>query len=300
MRTAATVGRRTLLVFALPATLFVIWWLATERSQNFYLPPLRTILSRFGPVWTPERLRADVLPSVLRLACGYGLAAATAVALGLVIGSYRLVRAATEPVLEFFRAVPPPVLVPVIMLFAGIGDTMKVIVIASGCVWPVLLNTVEGVRAVDLVLGDEMGDAMREHPGLARAGAGHHEQRPAGVDDGIELIGVQPVGGRSGKIGHGDVILRSGCATVPRPAVSRPLPGSRPSAGCRRGPRPGCRRRRPRRRRPRTARAARPRRRGTRPTRLRSRSRPLLAGDYNAERPAAVTLSTQERSLLLR
>ena len=154
MRTAATVGRRALLVFALPAALFVIWWLATERSQNFYLPPLRTILSRFGPVWTPERLRADVLPSVLRLACGYGLAAATAVALGLVIGSYRLVRAATEPVLEFFRAVPPPVLVPVIMLFAGIGDTMKVIVIASGCVWPVLLNTVEGVRAVDLVLVD--------------------------------------------------------------------------------------------------------------------------------------------------
>jgi len=57
-----------------------------------------------------------------------------------------------EPVLEFLRAVPPPVLVPVIMLFAGIGDTMKIVVIASGCVWPILLNTVEGVRAVDPVM----------------------------------------------------------------------------------------------------------------------------------------------------
>ena len=50
------------------------------------------------------------------------------------------------------RAIPPPVLIPVIMLFAGIGDTMKVTVIASGCVWPILLNTVEGVRAVDPVM----------------------------------------------------------------------------------------------------------------------------------------------------
>ncbi len=49
---------------------------------------------------------------------------------------------------------PPPVLVPVIMLFAGIGDAMKVVVIASGCVWPVLLNTVEGVRAVDPVTAE--------------------------------------------------------------------------------------------------------------------------------------------------
>jgi ABC-type nitrate/sulfonate/bicarbonate transport system permease component len=57
-------------------------------------------------------------------------------------------------VLEFLRALPPPVLVPILMLFAGIGDVMKVLVILSGCVWPILLNTVEGVRAVDEVLAD--------------------------------------------------------------------------------------------------------------------------------------------------
>jgi ABC-type nitrate/sulfonate/bicarbonate transport system permease component len=57
-------------------------------------------------------------------------------------------------VLEFLRAIPPPVLVPIIMLVAGIGNTTKVIVIASGCLWPVLLNTVEGVRGVDEVLAD--------------------------------------------------------------------------------------------------------------------------------------------------
>ncbi|MER5755548.1 ABC transporter permease subunit [Streptomyces sp. NPDC002088] len=143
---------RLLFVFALPAVLVALWWAASDGSTNVYWPPLRTILKTFPDVWTADRLRTDVLPSVERLAAGYATAAVVAVALGTVIGSYRRVRAVCEPVLEFLRAVPPPVLIPVIMLFAGIGDTMKIVVIASGCVWPVLLNTVEGVRAVDPVM----------------------------------------------------------------------------------------------------------------------------------------------------
>lgn len=143
---------RLVFVFALPALLVTVWWVASAGSTDVYWPPLRTILEAFPDVWTAERLREDVLPSVLRLAGGYALAAVVGVAVGTVIGSYRRVRAVCEPVLEFLRAVPPPVLVPVIMLFAGIGDTMKVTVIASGCVWPILLNTVEGVRAVDPVM----------------------------------------------------------------------------------------------------------------------------------------------------
>jgi ABC-type nitrate/sulfonate/bicarbonate transport system permease component len=145
---------RLFFVFALPALLVAGWWLASDGSTNVYWPPLRTILRTFPDVWTSERLRSDLVPSVLRLLAGYAAAAVVGVALGTVIGSYRRVRAVCEPVLEFLRALPPPVLVPVIMLFAGIGDTMKIAVIASGCVWPILLNTVEGVRAVDSVMAE--------------------------------------------------------------------------------------------------------------------------------------------------
>ncbi|MGW0746289.1 ABC transporter permease [Streptomyces sp. NPDC002817] len=143
---------RLFFVLALPALLFTIWWFASDGSTDVFWPPLRTILQTFPDVWTGERFEADVLPSVLRLSAGYAVAAVVGVAVGTVIGSYRRVRAVCEPVLEFLRAVPPPVLVPVIMLFAGIDDTMKIVVIASGCVWPILLNTVEGVRAVDSVM----------------------------------------------------------------------------------------------------------------------------------------------------
>ncbi|MFD5801048.1 MULTISPECIES: ABC transporter permease [unclassified Streptomyces] len=145
---------RLVLALALPLVLVVVWWVSSAGSQDVYWPPLRTILESFPEVWTGERWRGDVLPSVLRLAAGYALAAVAGVAVGTLVGSHRRVRAVCEPVLEFLRAVPPPVLVPVIMLFAGIGDTMKIVVIAAGCVWPVLLNTVEGVRAVDAVMAE--------------------------------------------------------------------------------------------------------------------------------------------------
>jgi ABC-type nitrate/sulfonate/bicarbonate transport system permease component len=143
---------RLLFVIALPVTLVAGWWAASAGSTDPFWPPLRTILDSFPDVWTADRLRTDVVPSILRLLAGYATAVVAGVAFGTVIGSYRTVRAVCEPVLEFLRAVPPPVLVPVIMLFAGIGDTMKIVVIASGCVWPILLNTVEGVRAVDSVM----------------------------------------------------------------------------------------------------------------------------------------------------
>jgi ABC-type nitrate/sulfonate/bicarbonate transport system permease component len=145
---------RAVPALALPVVLLTAWWLASADSTDVYWPPLRTILRTFPRVWTADRLRADALPSVARLAAGWASAAVAGIALGTAIGSWRRVRAVCEPVLEFLRAVPPPVLIPVIMLFAGIGDTMKILVIAGGCVWPVLLNTVEGVRAVDQVMAD--------------------------------------------------------------------------------------------------------------------------------------------------
>lgn len=137
---------------ALPVVLLCVWWFATANSTNPFVPPLSEILRTFPGVWTPERLAADVLPSVVRLLSGLALAILLGVGGGVAIGSNRRLRAFVEPVLEFARAIPPPVLVPVLILFAGIGDTMKVLVVLSGCLWPILLNTVEGVRGIDEVL----------------------------------------------------------------------------------------------------------------------------------------------------
>jgi ABC-type nitrate/sulfonate/bicarbonate transport system permease component len=145
---------RTLLAaLGLPVVLFALWWLVSADSKSFYLPSLRAILDTFGPTWS-ERWTTDVLPSVARLLLGYAGAVIAGVALGVPLGARPRLRAALEPALEVFRAIPPPALVPVFMLLFGIGTPMKLLVIVSGAVWPVLLNTIEGVRAVDEVLSD--------------------------------------------------------------------------------------------------------------------------------------------------
>jgi ABC-type nitrate/sulfonate/bicarbonate transport system permease component len=149
-----TVARRIGMTLGLPIVLLVAWWFASASSTDFFFPPLSRILESLVEEWFGPRLLDDVWPSLYRLAAGYGLAVVVSVTLGVLIGTSRTVRGLLEPVLEFFRAIPPPVLVPIFMLFFGIGDTMKIIVIAFGCMWPILLNTVEGVRAVDSVLSD--------------------------------------------------------------------------------------------------------------------------------------------------
>jgi ABC-type nitrate/sulfonate/bicarbonate transport system permease component len=146
--------RRAATTFGLPVTLVALWWYASAGSTDPYRPALSRILVAFRDTWFSRRLLDDVAPSLARLAVGFSLSLVVGVALGVLIGAGPRLRAVTEPVLEFLRAIPPPVLVPILILFAGIGDTMKVLVIASGCLWPVLLNTVEGVRALDEVLAD--------------------------------------------------------------------------------------------------------------------------------------------------
>jgi ABC-type nitrate/sulfonate/bicarbonate transport system permease component len=147
------VARRLVRVLALPAALFALWWIASAGSTSFYLPPLPRILAVFGPTWS-ARLTSDVLPSIARLLLGYAGAVVLGVGLGVPLGARPRLRAVVEPTLELVRAIPPPALVPVFMLLFGIGTPMKLLVIVSGAIWPVLLNTIDGVRAVDEVLAD--------------------------------------------------------------------------------------------------------------------------------------------------
>jgi len=154
--------RRVFLILALPLAIFLVGWFFSEQirdallppTKRFILPPLPRILEAFPDTWLWERMNHDVLPSLVRLAEGYALALVIGIAAGVAIGSSRALRSLVEPVLEFLRAIPPPALVPILFLLAGIGSTTKILVIISGCVWPILLNTVEGVRGVDPLLAD--------------------------------------------------------------------------------------------------------------------------------------------------
>lgn len=141
-------------VFALAVA---VWELAARAAGSAFFPPPSAIAAAgwslwfSGPALLTERAWADVLPSVGRVLAGWAVSGVIGVAVGLLLG--RSVRA-TEylaPLLAFARALPPPVLIPVFLVLSAAGTPMQLATIVFGTVWPVLLNTADGARAVDPV-----------------------------------------------------------------------------------------------------------------------------------------------------
>lgn len=144
--------RRILMELWVLLLLLAIWWFASADSVNFYYPPLSRILDEFGDIWIVDGIRTEVWPSLQRLVVGYGAAVVLGVALGLLLGMVGWLESAVRPIVEFLRATPGVAILPVMMLFFGLGTAMKISLIALVATWPVLLNTIDGVRSVEPVL----------------------------------------------------------------------------------------------------------------------------------------------------
>jgi ABC-type nitrate/sulfonate/bicarbonate transport system permease component len=137
------------LALVLPVLLLVAYDGWARTAGDFFFPPLSEIGATFADEWLFTRIPTDLLPSLGRMLAGFALAVGGGVALGALLGFSRTLSTALDPVLQFLRALPPPALIPVSLLVFGAGDSAKVFLIALGAVWPVLLNTVDGVRGVD-------------------------------------------------------------------------------------------------------------------------------------------------------
>jgi ABC-type nitrate/sulfonate/bicarbonate transport system permease component len=135
-----------------PILLLVAWGLWSAGSNNYYYPPLTDILSTFADTWLFERVGSDVVPSLMRMGFGYGIAVLVGIGLGLLLGQSPRARRAAAPIVEFLRAIPPPALLPFAILVIGVDDSMKVFIIAFVCLWPILLNTIDGVTGIDPTL----------------------------------------------------------------------------------------------------------------------------------------------------
>ncbi|WP_182357687.1 ABC transporter permease [Tomitella gaofuii] len=143
----------------LPVTIVAVWWFATAGTDSLYFPSLQAIVENLRADWLGPHLMQDAAPSVVKFLIGFAIAAVLGVAVGLVIGLSPVLRAATEPVIQFLRSLPPPVLLPIGLLLFGIGATMNVAIIVLGAVWPTLLATIDGVRGV----GSELTDMARSY-----------------------------------------------------------------------------------------------------------------------------------------
>lgn len=140
--------RRGLRVGGLVAVL-VTWWVWSSNADSLYFPPLPDILVAFRKNWLFDRLGSDVLPSLEHLFAGLAIAIVLGVGGGLLLGLVPLLQRGLHPLLEFLRALPPPIFLSFGLLLLGTGVAMKVAVVALGPLWPILLNTVDGVRETD-------------------------------------------------------------------------------------------------------------------------------------------------------
>jgi ABC-type nitrate/sulfonate/bicarbonate transport system permease component len=143
----ARIARPQLGIAVFVATLGV--WEAWARSEGSILvPPATSILETAWDVWPTTEFLTGVQASLIRLCVGFVIGAGVGIAVGLVVGSSRRTRQTLEPFLEFGRAMPAIAIVPAAIILLGLGDAMQISVIAYALCFPILVNTMEGVRAV--------------------------------------------------------------------------------------------------------------------------------------------------------
>jgi ABC-type nitrate/sulfonate/bicarbonate transport system permease component len=140
--------RGALLGIAVFCAALVAWELWARSEGSFYVPHVQEVVEAAWDTWRDPAFLSEAAGSLERLAAGFAIGASIGVAVGLVMGSSLGARRALGPLVELLRATPAIALVPGLLLTLGLGSSMRITVIAFAVCFPVLLNTVDGVRAV--------------------------------------------------------------------------------------------------------------------------------------------------------
>jgi taurine transport system permease protein len=136
--------------------LLVLWWVATERAwlPPLFLPSPESIIRRFL-----EAAKGDVggttiaghfAWSMFRVFSAFALAVVTAVPIGIAMGVSRYMRGIFDPPIEFYRPLPPLSYLPLVVIWFGIDEASKIILIYLACFAPLALSSRAGVRSVSL------------------------------------------------------------------------------------------------------------------------------------------------------
>lgn len=137
--------------------LFLLLWefgtqYLLEPTRKVFLPPLHVVLGALWDLVRTGQLQEHLQASLTRSVVGFGLAVVAGVVLGIAVAWYDGLREVLTPLLELFRNTAALALLPVFTLLLGIGELSKVSIVAFAAFFPVLLNTVAGVRTVDPLL----------------------------------------------------------------------------------------------------------------------------------------------------
>ena len=136
------------------AVLFVAWEVASRSSPNLalMLPPPTEVLSAGAQLVREGSLQRDIMASLQRVLIALGVATLIGLPLGLMIGMSKRMAWFFEPIINFFRPIPPLAWIPLSIVWLGVSESQNVFIIFLGAFFPILLNSVQGVRQVDAQL----------------------------------------------------------------------------------------------------------------------------------------------------
>lgn len=129
--------------------LFLAWEVISRIRNIFLMPPLSSILSTLIDMLITGQLTEHIVTSLGRSLAGYLLAATLAISLGVVVGWSRRIHRVLEPTIDLLRTIPSAALIPLAILWLGIGEEPKILIISLACFWPIFMNTMYGIRGVD-------------------------------------------------------------------------------------------------------------------------------------------------------
>jgi len=137
--------------------LFALWWVATHYGwiKDLFLPTPERIVTSFADAWKGDIQGGKPLSehfwwSMFRVFAAFLLAVVTAVPVGIAMGVSRIARGILDPPLEFYRPLPPLAYLPLIVIWFGIEETAKVVLIYLACFAPLAMAARAGVRGVTI------------------------------------------------------------------------------------------------------------------------------------------------------
>jgi NitT/TauT family transport system permease protein len=132
--------------------LLAVGWEAAARLAWFnpvLFPPVTAILARFWVLIADGTLPSQGAASLFRMAIGYGLALVAGVPLGILMGRRPAIDGFFGPIFAFGFPVPKVALIPVVLLFFGLGHASKIALVFVDSVFPIVLSAFHGVRGVE-------------------------------------------------------------------------------------------------------------------------------------------------------
>jgi ABC-type nitrate/sulfonate/bicarbonate transport system permease component len=139
-----------------PVGLFVLWEVLADVHviDTRFFPAPSSIAGTFRTLIMNGQLLANTTISLERLFFGFLLGAIPALIIGLTMGLYRPVRALVEPLIQGTYPIPKSAILPLILLIFGLGEPSKIVMVAIGVFYPVVINTVSGVLQIPKIYLD--------------------------------------------------------------------------------------------------------------------------------------------------